>query len=180
MPIPARSVGWRPRFLSALAMTVCVLRQISIGSCSTPPGLGKICSGSSCDSARMRADSSKTMKRVLLVPWSMAPRYVGTDTSYRSMSFGVVAEELEDFRHGWSNHRHVGARLNLHVFGRHPHLAHGLDLSSRFSDRHDFSRSSGNENRNILQPVQRIVVVGHRPRHRCNRGPATGVLLSHE
>jgi hypothetical protein len=29
----------------------------------------------------MRVDSSKTMKRVLLVPWSIAPRRVGTKVS---------------------------------------------------------------------------------------------------
>jgi hypothetical protein len=76
MPIAATSLGFSPPLRSAPAITVCVLRQISIASCSTQPGRGKICSCSRCASATMRVDSSKMMQRVLLVPWSMAARYV--------------------------------------------------------------------------------------------------------
>ena len=36
---------------------------------------GEICSCSRCASATMRVDSSKMMKRVLLVPWSIASTY---------------------------------------------------------------------------------------------------------
>jgi hypothetical protein len=68
MPMAARSRGLSPPPRNAAAMTVWVLRQIATGSCSTHPGWGKICSCSICDSATMRVDSSKTMKRVLLVP----------------------------------------------------------------------------------------------------------------
>ena len=40
MPIAARSRACRPPVRNAPAITVCVLRQISTGSCSTHPGWG--------------------------------------------------------------------------------------------------------------------------------------------
>src|SRR6185369_12520182 len=47
-------------------------RQISSGSCSTQPGLGKICGSSCCAEATGRPVESNTIARVLVVPWSMA------------------------------------------------------------------------------------------------------------
>ncbi len=44
MPIAARSLAWMPAFLSAPSMTAWLRCQISIASCSTHPGFGKICS----------------------------------------------------------------------------------------------------------------------------------------
>ena len=46
--------------------------QISSASGSTQPGLGKICGSSFCAEATGRPVVSKTMARVLVVPWSMA------------------------------------------------------------------------------------------------------------
>ncbi len=60
---------------SAWPMTSRVLRQISMGSCSTQPARGKICSCSSWPVDTMDPLWSKTMARVLVVPWSMATMY---------------------------------------------------------------------------------------------------------
>ena len=51
----------------------CVRSQISIGSCSTQPACGRICSCSSWWRPTSLPAWSKIMKRVLVVPWSMAP-----------------------------------------------------------------------------------------------------------
>ena len=59
-------------------MTSCVRAQISIGSCSTQPGFGKICSCSFCDTDTTRPAWSKIIARVLVVPWSRAAAYFGT------------------------------------------------------------------------------------------------------
>ena len=45
------------------------------GSCSTQPGLGKICWCSFWSTATMRPSRSKTMQRDELVPWSIAATY---------------------------------------------------------------------------------------------------------
>ena len=50
--------------------------QISIASCSTQPGFGKICSCSFWSIATTAPAWSKIMKRVLVVPWSRAPTYL--------------------------------------------------------------------------------------------------------
>src|SRR5579883_2867655 len=76
MPMAAKSAGCRPRPCIARAITSCERCQISSGSCSTQPGLGQICRCSCCSQASMRPEGSNTMKRVLVVPWSMAPRYL--------------------------------------------------------------------------------------------------------
>ncbi len=56
-------------------MTSRVLFQISAGSCSTQPACGKICSCSIWPTETMLPLWSKTMARVLVVPWSMAITY---------------------------------------------------------------------------------------------------------
>ena len=40
----------------------------------------------------------------------------------------ALGEEVEDLRHRWRNHRHVGAAGDFDVFGGHTHFAHLLDL----------------------------------------------------
>ena len=72
-PTAAMSLAEMPAFFSPAAITSCVRDQISIGSCSTQPGFGKICSCSFCAMPFTLPPWSKTMKRVLVVPWSMAP-----------------------------------------------------------------------------------------------------------
>ena len=52
-------------------MTLRVLSQISTGSCSTQPAFGKICSCSTWSTATTSPLWSKTIARVLVVPWSM-------------------------------------------------------------------------------------------------------------
>ena len=54
-------------------MTELVRSQISNGECSTQPACGMICSCSSWWRATSLPPWSKIMKRVLVVPWSMAP-----------------------------------------------------------------------------------------------------------
>ena len=62
-----------PRCAIASAMTACVRRQISSGSCSTQPGCGIDLLVLLLGRDTMRMCRSNTMKRVLVVPWSIAP-----------------------------------------------------------------------------------------------------------
>ena len=74
MPIAAMSCLVMLALDSACPITSRVLFQISIGSCSTQPALGKICSCSSWPEETM-CPWSNTMARELVVPWSMATTY---------------------------------------------------------------------------------------------------------
>ena len=72
-PMAASWAARMPTLPSASATTASVLRHISRASCSTQPGRGYIwpCSRYACPTgtpARL-----KTMKRVPVVPWSIAP-----------------------------------------------------------------------------------------------------------
>ena len=62
-----------PALARAPSITSCERVQISVGSCSTQPGLGKICSCSFWSIPFTPPAWSKIMKRVLVVPWSRAP-----------------------------------------------------------------------------------------------------------
>src|SRR5690349_11020934 len=73
MPSAHRSDACRLARLSAVRITVVVRSQISVGSCSTQPACGRICSCSSWCRATSLPPWSKIMKRVLVVPWSTAP-----------------------------------------------------------------------------------------------------------
>ena len=72
MPSAATCEAFVSAAVRAPPNTVRVVRQISIGSCSTHPGRGSTCSCSSWSEATMRPSWSKTMARVLVVPWSRA------------------------------------------------------------------------------------------------------------
>ncbi len=77
MPIALTSAGVKPGMSWAAlpiapATTSWTLAQISAASCSTQPGLGKICSCSFWSTATIRPSRSKTMQRLEVVPWSMA------------------------------------------------------------------------------------------------------------
>ena len=72
MPTAAMSCRVRSALPRAFPITSRVLRQISIGSCSTQPAFGKICSCSSCPDATIDPFLSKMIERVLVVPWSIA------------------------------------------------------------------------------------------------------------
>ena len=61
-----------PALAMAPATTSWTLVQISVASCSTQPGFGKICSCSFWSTETMRPSWSKTMQRLEVVPWSMA------------------------------------------------------------------------------------------------------------
>ena len=64
----------REALASASRAVASCAAQISIASCSTQPGCGKICVNSHCALATMRPTSSNTMLRELEVPWSRASR----------------------------------------------------------------------------------------------------------
>ena len=68
MPTAARSEALMFAFLSAPSMTSWLRAQISAGSCSTQPGLGKICSCSFWWIPTTSPPWSKIMNRVLVVP----------------------------------------------------------------------------------------------------------------
>jgi uncharacterized membrane protein AbrB (regulator of aidB expression) len=61
-----------PALVSAPDTTSWTLVQISAASCSTQPGLGKICSCSFWSTETIRPSRSKTMQRLEVVPWSIA------------------------------------------------------------------------------------------------------------
>ena len=73
MPTAARSLAERFAFFNAPSITSVARAQISFGSCSTQPGLGKICSCSFWSMPMTLPPWSKIMNRVLVVPWSSAP-----------------------------------------------------------------------------------------------------------
>ena len=73
MPSAARSEPSIPARARVVLITELVRSQISKGECSTQPARGMICSCSSWWRATSLPPWSKTMKRVLVVPWSMAP-----------------------------------------------------------------------------------------------------------
>src|SRR5437763_5058372 len=77
MPSAARSRWVRSALFSAVSITARVRSQISVGLCSTQPGLGRTCSCSSWWRAISLPPWSKIMKRVLVVPWSTAPTKSG-------------------------------------------------------------------------------------------------------
>ncbi|KQM83489.1 hypothetical protein ASE68_09885 [Agromyces sp. Leaf222] len=72
MPTAAMSCLVSFALPSAWPITSPVLCQICMGSCSTQPALGKICSCSSCPVAMIDPFLSKMIERVLVVPWSIA------------------------------------------------------------------------------------------------------------
>src|SRR2546421_8854465 len=61
------------RALASASVAVCnCVAQISVASCSTQPGLGKIWRNSFCADATTLPLWSNTMARELVVPWSRA------------------------------------------------------------------------------------------------------------
>ncbi len=72
MPTAAMLPLLRLAFDSAPPMTLRVLSQISMPSCSTQPARGKICSCSTWSTATTLARWSKIIARVDVVPWSIA------------------------------------------------------------------------------------------------------------
>ena len=54
----------------AVFATSRVVRQISMASCSTQPGFGKICRNSFWAEAQIVPARSNKMQRELVVPWS--------------------------------------------------------------------------------------------------------------
>ena len=64
-----------PACLSADRAHSSCVDQISAASCSTQPGLGKICRNSFWAVATREPRRSKTMARELVVPWSSASTY---------------------------------------------------------------------------------------------------------
>ncbi|CAM5739722.1 hypothetical protein SBADM41S_04165 [Streptomyces badius] len=72
MPIALTSAEVMPALTMAPATTSWTFSQISVASCSTQPGFGKICSCSFWSTETIRPSLSKTMQRLEVVPWSMA------------------------------------------------------------------------------------------------------------
>ena len=72
MPTAAMSDLLRLARASARPTTSRVFRQISNGSCSTQPALGKTCSCSIWALSTIWPEWLKMIARELVVPWSMA------------------------------------------------------------------------------------------------------------
>jgi len=70
MPMAAMSEGDAWPLVTASAATANCVAQISCGSCSTHPGLGKICRNSFWATAAIAPSRSNRMARELVVPWS--------------------------------------------------------------------------------------------------------------
>ncbi|UTH93791.1 hypothetical protein SRIMHP_06615 [Streptomyces rimosus subsp. rimosus] len=75
MPSAASWSARSPALASAPATTACTFAQISSASCSTQPGLGKICRCSRWSTATTAPSWLKTMQRLEVVPWSIAATY---------------------------------------------------------------------------------------------------------
>ena len=75
MPMAATSPARMPAPLRASCITPLWVLQISLASCSTQPGLGKIWRNSFWAEALMVPSWLKTMARLLVVPWSRARMY---------------------------------------------------------------------------------------------------------
>jgi hypothetical protein len=71
-PTAARSRGAMPSLAIAAETTPDTLAQISMASCSTQPGRGKICRCSTWARSATAPAASKIMQREEVVPWSMA------------------------------------------------------------------------------------------------------------
>ena len=71
----AELVGAQPGLGERAATTACTFDQISVASCSTQPGLGKIWRCSRWSTATIAPSWSKTMQRLDVVPWSIAATY---------------------------------------------------------------------------------------------------------
>src|SRR5262245_17717520 len=71
-PTAARSAAARPALASAIAIACRVCSQISVASCSIQPTRGRIWACWIWCLAISRPPWSKTMNRVLVVPWSIA------------------------------------------------------------------------------------------------------------
>src|SRR3712207_2072872 len=95
--MPMAMMSFAPASLRAMAWptTSRVLRQISIGSCSTQPARGKICWCSFWPTETTAPSWSKIMQRVLVVPWSMAATYwlTGGSSRFVAVGFGEVRSE---------------------------------------------------------------------------------------
>ena len=76
MPMAAMSAADAPTLPMASAATPNWVAQISLASCSTQPGLGKIWVNSFWALLQMRPCLSKRMQRLLVVPASNAMMYL--------------------------------------------------------------------------------------------------------
>ena len=72
MPMPAISVGESSLFSKASARARSCVSSITIGSCSTQPGLGYICGKGYCAIVTGTPFASNIMALELVVPWSSA------------------------------------------------------------------------------------------------------------
>src|SRR5215213_3468641 len=77
MPMVMTSLMVSPAFTMASAATLTCVYQISLGSCSTQPGLGYSCVNSFCAMETTDPFLSNTIARELVVPWSNARTYCG-------------------------------------------------------------------------------------------------------
>ncbi|TCN65633.1 hypothetical protein CLV25_11022 [Acetobacteroides hydrogenigenes] len=68
MPIAAISNPVKPALATTSAATDAWVYQISLGSCSTHPGLGNSCSKGFCDTALISPEWSKIIALELVVP----------------------------------------------------------------------------------------------------------------
>jgi hypothetical protein len=76
MPMAAMSLAFKPALKRASSATACCVAQISLASCSTHPGCGKIWRNSRCAIAAMCPSRWNTIARELDVPWSSVNRWV--------------------------------------------------------------------------------------------------------
>ena len=75
MPMAAMLAAVSLAFFSAALAVASWVFQMVLASCSTQPGLRKICGNSFCATAFTRPARSKTIARELVVPWSSARMY---------------------------------------------------------------------------------------------------------
>src|SRR5213595_317388 len=93
------SAAVSPAFPSASVAVCSWVAQISVASCSTQPGVGKIWRNSFCANATTLPLWSNTMARELVVPWSRARMYF-------TLPPGLVHERRDQAADNRSGHRY--------------------------------------------------------------------------
>src|SRR5213596_2159589 len=97
--MPAMSDAVSPALPSASVAVCSWVAQISVASCSTQPGVGKIWRNSFCAEATTLPLWSNTMARELVVPWSKARMYF-------TPAPGLVHERRDQAADDRSGHRY--------------------------------------------------------------------------
>src|SRR3712207_4358815 len=88
--MPMQAISWMvsPAFRTASVATPNCVDQISLASCSTQPGFGKICVNSFWATETIDPFLSKIMALELVVPWSKERTYFAISNRFGLLGYG--------------------------------------------------------------------------------------------